>query len=228
MPSLIAASVFFLAIHFCISGTRLRDALTARMGEGLYRGVFSLASIVGIVWMSMAYSRAPAVDLWGQLIGLRPFVSALVFVAFLFAGIGLVTPTPTSVGMESKLVQGADITRGMVRITRHPFLWGVALWALAHTIVNGDLPSLIFFGSLLLLALGGTLSIDAKRRRHFGEAWDRFAQGTSNVPFAAIVAGRNRLLPALREIGLWRPLIAVAAYGLLLVLHGRLFGMPLV
>jgi len=228
MSSLIAASVFFLAIHFGISGSRLRDALTARMGEGPYRGAFSLASIVGIVWMSMAYSRAPMVDVWGQLVSLRPLASALVFLAFLFAGIGLATPTPTSVGMESKLTQGADIARGMVRITRHPFLWGVALWALAHTVVNGDLASVIFFGSLLLLALGGTVSIDAKRRRHFGEAWDRFAQATSNVPFAAIAVGRNRLLPALREIGLWRPLIAIAAYALMLALHGRLFGMPLV
>ncbi|AMN46321.1 hypothetical protein ACG33_04200 [Steroidobacter denitrificans] len=228
MSSLIAASVFFLAIHFGVSGTRLRDVLTSRMGEGPYRGMFSLASIVGIVWMSMAYSRAPAVELWGQLIGLRPLASALVLLAFLFAGIGLVTPSPTGIGMESRLTQGGEIIRGMVRITRHPFLWGVALWALAHTIVNGDLPSLIFFGSLLLLALGGTLSIDAKRRRHCGEAWERFVRETSNVPFAAIVAGRNRLVPALREIGLWRPLIAIIAYALLLVLHGRLFGMPLV
>jgi len=48
-------------------------------------------------------------------------------------------------------------------ITRHPFLWGIALWALVHLIINGDLASLILFGSLLLLAVGGTLAIDARR-----------------------------------------------------------------
>lgn len=48
--------------------------------------------------------------------------------------------------MESKLAQGADIARGIVRITRHPFLWGVALWALVHFIVNGDLASVILSG----------------------------------------------------------------------------------
>jgi uncharacterized membrane protein len=49
------------------------------------------------------------------------------------------------------------------------YFWGVALWALVHLVVNGDLASLILFGSLLVIALGGTVSIDAKRRRKFGE-----------------------------------------------------------
>ena len=227
MSSLIAASAFFLLIHFGVSGTRLRDAVVARLGEGRYRAVFALASLVGLVWMSRAYGRAPVVDLWGQLVGLRPLAFALVLVAFLFVGIGLATPSPTRVGMESKLAQGAGVARGIVRITRHPFLWGVALWAIVHLIVNGDLASVIFFGSLLLLALGGSASIDAKRRRTFGDAWNRFAQATSNVPFAAIAAGRNQLRPALREIGVLRPVIALAAFALLLALHGRLFGAPL-
>jgi uncharacterized membrane protein len=228
MYSLIAASVFFLLIHFGVSGTRLRDVLVARIGTGPYRGAFALASIVGLVWMSSAYGRAPAVDLWGQLIGLRPLAFVLVFIAFLFVGIGLATPSPTRVGMESTLTQGTDSVRGVVRITRHPFLWGVGLWAFVHLIVNGDLASLILFGSLLLLALGGTAFIDAKRRRNFGDQWSRFAQATSNVPFAAIATGRNQLGPALREIGILRSVIATLAYVLVLIFHGRLFGAPLV
>jgi len=228
MLSLIAASSFFVLIHFGVSGTRLRDVLVARLGAGPYRGVFAVASLIGIVWMSRAYGRAPAVDLWGQLIGLRPLAFALVLVAFLFVGIGLATPSPTRVGMERKLTQGAEIVRGIVRITRHPFLWGVGLWAFVHLSVNGDLASVILFGSLLLLALGGTVSIDAKRRRSFGDQWSRFTQATSNVPFAAIATGRNQLRPALREIGIVRPLIATAAYALFFVFHGRLFGAPLV
>jgi len=130
--------------------------------------------------------------------------------------------------MESKLAQGTDIVRGIVRITRHPFLWGVGLWAFVHLIVNGDVASLIFFGSLLLLALGGTTLIDAKRRRSFGDHWSRFTQATSNVPFTAIATGRNQLGPALREIGILRPVIASAAYVVVLIFHGRLFGAPLV
>jgi uncharacterized membrane protein len=225
---LIAASSFFLLIHFGVSGTRLRDLLVARLGAGPYRGAFAVASVVGIVWMTTAYRRAPAVDLWGQLIGLRPLAFALVLIAFLFVAIGLATPSPTRVGMETKLAQGTETVRGIVRITRHPFLWGVGLWAFVHLIVNGDLASVILFGSLLLLALGGTVSIDAKRRRSFGDQWSQFIQATSNVPFAAIAAGRNQLRPALREIGILRPVIAIAAYALFFVFHGRLFGAPLV
>jgi len=228
MFNLIAASAYFLLIHFGVSGTRLRDVLVARLGEGAYRGAFSFASLIGLVWMIYAYRHASTVHLWDQPLGLRPIAFVLVFVAFLFAVIGLATPSPTQVGMESKLAEGTDIARGMVRITRHPFLWGVALWALVHLIVNGDLASLILFGSLLLLALGGTGAIDAKRRRRFGSGWAQFARTTSSVPFAAILSGRNRISSAVSEIGIVRPLVAVLAYALIFYLHGRLFGASLV
>jgi uncharacterized membrane protein len=226
MLNLIAASAYFLLIHFGVSGTKLRDALIARLGAGPYRGAFVLASFVGIAWMIYAYRRAPSVPLWGLLLGFRPVAYGLVLIAFLFVVVGLATPSPTRAGMESKLAQGPDIVRGIVRITRHPFLWGVALWALVHLIVNGDLASLVLFGSLLVLALGGTVSIDAKRRRHFGEQWTQFASVTSGVPFAAIAAGRNRLGPALVEMGVIKPLAAIVVYAAVFYLHGRL-GAPL-
>src|SRR5262249_10385950 len=91
---------------------------------------------------------------------------------------------------------------GIVRVTRHPFLTGVGLWALVHLIGNGDLASLVFFATWAIVALAGTVSIDAKRRRLLGAAWEPFAAQTSIVPFAAIAAGRNHFVP--REIGLWR------------------------
>ena len=226
MISLIAASVYFLLIHFGVSGTRLRDALIVRLGAAPYRGAFAVASLVGLAWMVYAYRHAPTVPLWGLLLGFRAAAYVLVFIAFLFVVIGLATPSPTRVGMESTLAQGPDVARGIVRITRHPFLWGVALWALAHLIINGDLASLILFGSLLVLALAGTLSIDAKRRRNFGEEWARFAKVTSDIPFAAIAAGRNRLGPAVVEVGVWRALVAIVVYVVAFYLHGRL-GAPL-
>jgi uncharacterized membrane protein len=221
MGSLLAACVFFLFIHFAVSGTRWRDALVARLGEGPYRGLFSLASLVGIVWMVGAYKRAPTIELWGTLLSLRPAVLVVVFVGVLFVVMGLATPNPTTAGMEGKVGQGASAAHGIVRITRHPFLWGVALWALAHLVVNGDLASLVLFGSLLLLSLAGTATIDAKRRRRFGPEWQQFSAATSNIPFAAIAAGRNQLGPALREIGVVRTVIAVGVYVAAFWLHGR-------
>jgi uncharacterized membrane protein len=219
MLNLVAASAYFLLIHFGVSGTRLRDTLVARLGDGPYRGAFSFASLIGLLWMIYAYRHAPTVHLWDQLPALRPIAFVLVFIAFLFIVIGLTTPSPTQVGMESKLAAGTDIARGMVRITRHPFLWGVALWALVHLVMNGDVASLILFGSLLLLAIGGTTAIDA---------WAQFAQTTSNVPFVAILSGRNTLGSALSELGITRPLLAVLVYAAIFFFHGRLFGAPLV
>lgn len=221
MLNLIAACSYFLLIHFVVSGTRLRDVLIARLGAGPYRAAFALASLAGLAWMIYAYRRAPSIALWGFLLGLRPAAEVLVFIAFFFVVIGLATPSPTRVGMESKLAQGPDIARGMLRITRHPFLWGVALWAAVHLIVNGFLASLVLFGSLLILAVLGTVSIDAKRERNFKQQWAAFAAVTSDVPFAAIIAGRNRLRPAFSEIGMLKPLIAIVAFGVAFYLHGR-------
>jgi uncharacterized membrane protein len=221
MLNLVAASAYFLLIHFVVSGTGLRNVLVARLGESRYRGMFALASVVGLAWMAYAYRHAPTVPTWGFVPGFRAAANVLVLIAFLFVVVGLATPSPTQVGMESQLARGPDVARGMVRITRHPFLWGVALWALVHLIVNGDLASLVLFGSLLVLALAGTAVIDAKRRRGFGERWLQFTAVTSNVPFAAIAAGRNRLAAAVAEIGVWRPLAAILVYAVAFYLHGR-------
>jgi uncharacterized membrane protein len=224
MSDLIAACAYFLLIHFGVSGTRLRDTLTGELGERPYRGLFSLASLIGIAWVVYAYRRAPLVPTWGLVLGFRQAAYVLVLIAFLFAVIGIMTPSPTQVGMESKL--DPAMARGMVRITRHPFLWGVGLWAATHLVVNGDVASLILFGTLLVLAIGGTASIDAKRRRKFPEQWQKFTQATSSVPFAAIARGGNRLAPALAEIGPWRIIAALVLYGVAFYLHGRL-GPPL-
>ena len=219
MPDLIAACAYFLLIHFGVSGTRLRDALTGQLGERVYRGLFSLASLAGIAWLIYAYRHAPLIPTWGLVLGFRPTSYVLVFIAFFFAVIGVMTPNPTLVGMEARL-DPAGI-RGMVRITRHPFLWGVALWAATHLVLNGDAASLILFGTLLVLAIGGTAAIDAKRRRKFAGQWDKFAQATSSVPFGAIARGSNRFGPALAEIGAWRIIAVLVLYALAFYLHGR-------
>src|SRR4026209_586189 len=195
------------------------------MGEKAHRGLFSLASLAGLIWLIKAYGDAPRVELWGQLLALKPIAAPLVLLAFLFVVIGLTTPSPTVAGGERQLTRDAP-ARGIVRITRHPFLWGVALWALVHLVINGDLTSVILFGSLLVLAVAGTALIDRKRRDAFGEHWRRFAQSTSNIPFAAIISGRNQLGAALREIGIVRPLIAVVVYAAAFGLHARVVGVP--
>jgi uncharacterized membrane protein len=67
------------------------------------------------------------------------------------------------------------------------------IWSAFHLAATGGLASVIFFGTFLALALFGTFSIDAKRRRKLGPAWDTFAAKTSNIPFAAVITRRNSL-----------------------------------
>ena len=74
----------------------------------------------------------------------------------------------------------------------------------------------------LILAVFGTLSIDGKRRRKLGAAWDGFAAQTSGAPFAAIATGRQTL--KLGEIGWWRLGVAVIVWGALVFAHPMLFG----
>lgn len=225
MLSLISAAAFFLAIHLLVSGTRLRDALTGRIGLGPYMGVFSLSSVAGLAWLGLAFAQARHAPsdtvLWDITPITRQVQIALQLLAMLLVVPGLATPNPTSVRQEGALDR-PDVVRGMLRITRHPFLWGVAIWAAGHLLVNGDAASIILFASMLLLALSGTASIDAKRRRALGAKWDAFAAQTSNVPFAAIAQGRQKL--SLGEIGWWRILLAIGVWALLAWSHPILFG----
>jgi uncharacterized membrane protein len=225
MLSLIAAATFFLAIHLLVSGTRLRDALTGRIGQGPYMGLFSLASVGGLVWLGLAFAQArhaPANDvLWDVTPITRQAQIALQLVAMLLIVPGLTTLNPTSVRQEGAL-EKPDAAHGMLRITRHPFLWGVAIWAAGHLLVKGDAASIVLFASMLLLALVGTASIDAKRSRALGAKWDAFAAQTSSVPFLAIAQGRQRL--DLGEIGWWRIGLAVGVWALLAWAHPYLFG----
>lgn len=223
MTALIAAAVFFVLLHLLVSGTALRGAIVTMIGEGPFMGLFSLASVAGLVWLGWAYGQAKGTGpvYWDLGPAGKHAAVGLVLLAMLLAVPGLITPNPTSVKQEGALDK-PNAVQGMLRITRHPFLWGVALWALAHLLANGDLPGVILFGSLLALALLGTASIDAKRKRALGARWDSFAGQTSGVPFAAILAGKQKL--SLGEIGWWRLLLGVVVWAGLLYGHPFLFG----
>ena len=221
MVLLIAASVTFLGIHLLVSGTRLRDAIVAAIGENPYRGLFALSSLGAIVWLCIAYNHAYAsadnrvlYDL-GQ--GFRNLAIPVVAVAFALAVPGVLMGNPTSAGQSGAAV------RGVLRITRHPFLWGTAIWAGYHLLASITLASAIFFGTFLVLALLGTRAIDAKCRRRRGTEWPAVAYQTSNLPFAAILAGRNRFVAS--EYFDWRLAAAVVAFGLFLYFHNYLFSM---
>jgi uncharacterized membrane protein len=218
-PLALAALAWFL-LHAAVAGSGLRFALVRRFGEMAYRGGFSVASIGSLWWLVQAYRQAPFVPLWLPPRALAFVPLILVPLAFmLFIG-AFTVPNPTSVGGE-KLLDKAEVGRGMLRITRHPFLWSVVCWALAHLLVNSDLGSQIFFASLGITALRGAFDIDRKRRRTNPEQFARFEEKTSNVPFVALAQGRTSLVA--RELALPVLLGLALAVGTI-SLHAHLFG----
>ncbi|HVZ99255.1 MAG TPA: NnrU family protein [Caulobacterales bacterium] len=229
MSDFTAALAAFVLLHVGVSATGLRAVLVSRIGEGPYRGLFSLASLALLIWLVHAYGvmRAdPANPLnspvWAPPQAFRYAAYVFVLVGFLLGVAGVLTPGPTLAGFEGALRKPEPAT-GVLRITRHPFLWGVALWACGHLLVNGERFAVMLFGALGLMALLGTRSIDRKRRARDPEDWARFAAATSNVPFAAIAQGRNTL-----RIGeFWlRALIAILVFAAVGYFHGALIGVP--
>lgn len=223
MAALALACLFFLAIHVLISGSPLRGRLVAALGERAYLAGFSLLSIAGLTWVILAYgtARATAPLWWSAPRWLHLPATAVLLAATLLVVLGLTTPSPTATGGAGHLAR-PDAARGILRVTRHPFLWGVALWASMHLLLNGDAASVWLFGTLLALALMGPPLIDARRRRAHGADWQRFAAVTSSVPFAAIAARRNTL--SLGEIRAWQWAAGLAAFALLVAMHRWAFG----
>src|SRR5215472_14003371 len=214
LTALLLATAAFLSTHF-VTSTPLRPKLVTAMGEWPYRGVYSALAFITLGGMIWAYTQAPREVLWG---GMRELPVIVMPFALVFIACGYFR-NPTMVGAEG-LLKSEDPARGMIRITRHPIMWGVMLWAAAHLLARGDTRSLVFFGSFIVLAAFGTLAMD--RRKRSNADWGRFAAATSHIPFAAILQGRNRL--DLKEIGWKRPLIGLIAFFALLWLHPWLFG----
>jgi uncharacterized membrane protein len=225
MTILLAAALVFLALHLLVAGTPLRDAITKTIGERAYLGLFSLASVAAITWLAISYrtalTSADNIALFDLGDAERGLAIPLTLIAFLIGVPGLLMANPTAVGQSGAATRENSV-RGILRVTRHPFLWGVALWSLFHLSATGDLASVILFGSLCILSVLGTFSIDAKRRRKLGEQWNDFASRTSNLPFAAIFSGRNVF--NVREYFDWRFFVALVVFVLVLFAHAHVIG----
>jgi len=224
MTGLVLAVAAFVGGHFLFAGTPLRKAVADMVGgEARFRLVFSLYSAVTLIWTVLAYRSAPFQPLWADLKLLRAIpVLVLPFACILLVA-GLSTPNSTAVGGE-RAAELPDPVPGIMRVTRHPFLWGVALWALGHLAANGDLAGALLFGGLAVLALGGMPSIDAKAQRRMGAAWGPIAMGSSALPFAAILSGRAKFDFA--GIGWARVAGGIALYVALLLAHPWIAGKP--
>lgn len=192
LDALFAAVVAFVGGHFLLGWPSIRAALIEQIGPGRFRIVFSLTAIATMVWMIMAYGDAPYLEVWQP----PAWVSWVPNLVMPFAAILLVcgyNPFSPTAMMTEEAYDDPHLVRGILTVTRHPVMWAVGLWAIAHLTVRGDAASMMLFGGVAVLAFVGMAKIDAKKRAEFGAKFAPVELSTSVVPFRAILDGRAQL-----------------------------------
>ena len=221
MSDLLLTIGVFIAFHLIPAIGPVRRLLVRALGMGLYVGLYSVVSVGLLVLVSVAYTNADSDILWLQ----WPWTRWVPVVVMPFACLLLVStlsePNRLSVGVKADRFDPEH--PGIVSITRHPLIWALGLWAVAHLAPNGDSASVLLFGLFALLAFVGPWSLDRKKRRELGEEeWRQLSAPTSSIPFWAIVCGRTRL--DLKGIGWRRIAIAGLLYTVILWSHELLIG----
>lgn len=179
LVQLVAANIAFVGTHFAMSHP-LRGPLVGVLKEGGFSAVYSLVSVATLFWVYLAYKAAPSDDLPGS--GEIGWIvaSALAFIALvLWAGSFAGNPAmPTPKAAE----QARAKPKGMFRVTRHPMMWGFALWALSHIILWANLRSVIIAFAIGILALVGAKLQDRKKAALMGDVWAEWSSRTSYWP----------------------------------------------
>ncbi|MCF8466124.1 MAG: NnrU family protein [Sneathiella sp.] len=220
LGELILAALAFLFIHI-IPSSFLRERLVSRIGEKGYLAGFSLLSLTVLVWLVFAFRSAPVGEmLWDAGNAGRYLAMLLMLVALILFVSANTSPNPTAVG-AGKLVERESAYSGVNTITRHPLMWSITLWSIAHIINNGEISAVVFFGAFGILAFSGTFLIDAKKARQLKNGWGAYKARTSNIPFAAILEGRAKL--SIKPLW-WRILLGIALYAVLFHFHAFVFG----
>ena len=191
MGEVLAAAVAFVGTHFLLSHP-LRAPIVGRIGEGGFLGVYSLVAFVTLGWLTIAYRAAPAgTPLWSVGDALWAVATVVMLVAsVLFVGSLVRNPALPDPTAASKPV---PTPAGVFAITRHPMLWGFALWGLAHVLVFPDPSNLILCAAIVVLALVGAHLQDRKKAALQPDFWPEWERRTSYWPFAAVAAGRARV-----------------------------------
>lgn len=134
MTILILGMIVFIGMHLVPTFQDFRGVLVRALGENKYKLLFTLISLGGLILIVLGKYRAEYVHLYTP----PPWGRHAAYPLMLFALWFLVAK---------------NLPSNLPRLTRHPMLWGVTLWALAHLLANGDLASTILFGGFGLFAI---------------------------------------------------------------------------
>ncbi|MCF1452322.1 NnrU family protein [Agrobacterium vitis] len=218
MANLVLALIFFVLTHSVPALPSIKGRLVSRLGRGTYMVLYSILSLVGLLWIFYAFMEADDVALWMDRAWQAWLTLVLVPIGLYLVVCGLISPNPYSVTFRAGRKPGA-----IVSITRHPVLWGFFLWAFGHIFPNGEMRGVILFGGFLLFSLVGMAVLDRRSRTTIDAAGPELVAATSVLPFAAVLSGRARLRLD-REMAIALVLTATGTFALLFAFHEVLFG----
>jgi uncharacterized membrane protein len=205
----------FFATHSLPLRPPIRPWLQARLGQRGFTLAYSALSLAALVWLIGAAGRAPFVPLWNWAPWQVNVPLAIMLPVCLILALAVGRPNPFSFGGARN--ERFDPTRaGIVRVTRHPLLLALALWAAAHVVPNGDLAHVLLFGVFAAFAaLGGRL-VDRRRQREMGAEWQRL--------YDEVTARTGNIRPVSWSAASARLIAGLALYAGLIWSHPWLFG----
>lgn len=213
--------LIFVLAHAVPARPTVRAKLTAWLGERRYLWLYSAVSLGLLYWLLLAAGRAPYVQLWPPAPWQAWLVNLVMPVVVLLTAASVGRPNPFSIGGGSGSYDPEQ--PGITALSRHPLLFAIVLWALAHMAANGDLAHVLLFGLFALMGVLGMPMLDRRRRRAWGpDVFAERARSTSLWPGAAWLTGRAQLGADL--LTMRRLVLAVVAYAALLWLHPLLLG----
>lgn len=181
MTDLFLAIMAFILSHAIPAVKPLRAYLIRALGFKMYVTLYSMMSIGVLIWLGFAFAAAPYVEVWAFHDWTRWITIIVMAPSCALLMVGLFSPNPLSLSLIS--AESFDPARpGIAGVIRHPVIWAIGLWALAHMPPNGDVASLSMFSLLLLAGLSGPKSLDAKRRAKLGDdKWVTLAEAPKTL-----------------------------------------------
>ena len=179
MGGLALALAAFVGTHFLMSHP-LRAPLVARLGERGFQGLYSLVALVTLGLAIWIYGRVgDQTPYW--VAGDAAWIAATLLMWF--GSILLVGSFVRNPALPGARLERGIRPHGVFGITRHPMMWGFAIWAIVHLIVVATPKSLLLDGAILVLALAGSVGQDRKKAARMGERFHEWAAQTAFVPF---------------------------------------------
>ncbi|HZR83580.1 MAG TPA: NnrU family protein [Candidatus Binatia bacterium] len=215
-PSLAVALwwLVFGGTHVGLATAPARRAIVDRIGQRGFEVLYVAVAVVSFAGLMHAFAVRRFAGAPGlALASVEPVRWLLLAVSF--AGVALAALSFAAYPRSPYPPYGARVRPpyGVERITRHPFFAGIGMLAAAHALLATHLVGTVFFAGLLVFLAFGVRHQERKIRAQRGPAYDAYAAATSTVPFAAVLAGRQRI--AWHEIG-WRNVATAAAVALAL------------